>query len=457
MSIFKINLRKILILIFFLISVNSISNAQTKTRILFIFDESNSMTGFWENRTKIDVAKELLIKMVDSLSKIKNVELALRMYGHQSPVTPQDCNDTQLEVAFAPGNSEKIKMKLRTTMPRGTTPIARSLEECADDFPACKNCRNVIILITDGIEACDGDPCAVALGLYTKGITLKPFIIGMGLDVQFKDAFDCIGQYYNATKQDEFEKIMKDVVTKAIMGTTCQINLLNTEKLPKETNVNITLINQKNNSTYTNFIHTLNYKGFPDTVSIDESIVYKMIVHTIPEVIVENINIKSGQHNVISAYTPQGKLNVIQSNGLELKGINFIVRKAGNLETINIQEIFDPQNYITGKYDLEILTYPRTIIKNVIISQSNTTTVKIDQPGLVNIIFPKQGYGGIFKIEEKNTFLVKNIDMLLTENIYLQPGNYVLVYREKQANLTGYSKEKYFSVRSGLTQIINLK
>ncbi|MBK9638483.1 MAG: hypothetical protein IPO63_11975 [Bacteroidetes bacterium] len=45
--------------------------------------------------------------------------------------------------------------------PSGTTPIARSLEECGGDFPKSQ-ARNIIILITDGIEECNGDPCAVS-------------------------------------------------------------------------------------------------------------------------------------------------------------------------------------------------------------------------------------------------------------------------------------------------------
>ena len=59
------------------------------------------------------------------------------------------------EVPFAFGNVPRIKKKLRSIVPKGTTPIARSLSRASTDFPPCENCRNVIILITDGIEACD--------------------------------------------------------------------------------------------------------------------------------------------------------------------------------------------------------------------------------------------------------------------------------------------------------------
>ena len=60
------------------------------SRILFIFDASNSMAGQWGGARKIDMAREVLFDMVDSLEQLDNVEMALRVYGHQSPVPPQD-------------------------------------------------------------------------------------------------------------------------------------------------------------------------------------------------------------------------------------------------------------------------------------------------------------------------------------------------------------------------------
>jgi Ca-activated chloride channel family protein len=171
------------------------------SKILFVFDASQSMLGIWEKEQKITIARNVLIAILDSLEKLDNIELALRVYGHQSPVPPQDCSDSKLEVPFAKGNASKIRQKLRFIEPKGTTPIANSLAMAADDFVKLDNCRNIIILITDGIEACDGDPCAVSRDLQLKGITLKPFVIGIGIDEGFKESFDCIGHYYNATRE----------------------------------------------------------------------------------------------------------------------------------------------------------------------------------------------------------------------------------------------------------------
>jgi Ca-activated chloride channel family protein len=445
--------------VFLLFAIGLNVNGQSKrapvnTRILFILDESNSMTANWESGKKIDVAIEILTKLVDSIKTIENVEMALRMYGHQSPVTPQDCNDTKLEIPFGAGNADKINLKIRTTKPKGTTPIARSLEECGNDFPPCNNCRNIIILITDGIEACGGDPCKIALTLQNKGITIKPFIIGIGLDVKFKSAFECIGNFYNAEKEGQFEIIMKEVVHKSLNGTTTEIDLLNTAGEPKETNVNITLFNQKTGEIYKDFIHTLNFKGNPDTLSLPTSITYNMKVHTIPPVFKENIVLTEGKHNKIIASTPQGQLNIIQENGLELKKTLFIVRKHGEMNTINIQEVFEPEHYLTGNYDIEILTLPRIYLNDIKITQSKTNLIKIEQPGIVNVSFPSKGYAGIYKISKKDVELIINMNMKTKETVCLQPGHYIAVFRTENADQTTWSQERHFIIRSG--QSVNI-
>jgi hypothetical protein len=99
-----------------------------ETRILFIFDASQSMAGTWQKESKISIARRVMIHIVDSLEQLPNVQMALRLYGHQSPVPPQNCKDTKLEVPFARDNAPLIRQKLRYIVPKGTTPIAYSLK-----------------------------------------------------------------------------------------------------------------------------------------------------------------------------------------------------------------------------------------------------------------------------------------------------------------------------------------
>ena len=147
------------IIVFFILSillsveVFSQKKQEPVNRILFVFDASQSMLGRWQSGRKIDIAKQLLTNITDSLKDVKNLELGLRVYGHQRSFPPQDCDDTRLEINFIPSNifADRIKGKLSMIRAKGTTPIAKSLEEAAADFPL-DNSRNIVILISDGKE-----------------------------------------------------------------------------------------------------------------------------------------------------------------------------------------------------------------------------------------------------------------------------------------------------------------
>ena len=69
------------------------------------------MLGRWQSGRKIDIAKQLLTNITDSLKDVKNLELGLRVYGHQRSFPPQDCDDTRLEINFIPSNVFADRLK----------------------------------------------------------------------------------------------------------------------------------------------------------------------------------------------------------------------------------------------------------------------------------------------------------------------------------------------------------
>jgi Ca-activated chloride channel family protein len=429
------------------------------TRILFIFDASQSMAGTWEKETKISIARKVLIHIIDSLEQLPNVEMALRMYGHQSPVPPQNCDDTKLEVPFAKGNAAKIRQELRYVVPKGTTPIAHSLELGAGDFPPdCDNCRNVIILITDGVEACEGDACAVSYDLQHRGIALKPFVIGIGIDENFQQTFNCIGHYYNASHEQKFSEIMDVVISQALNSTTAQVNLLDADGNPSETNVNLTFYDSFSGKILYNYIHTLNHRGLPDTLILDHLPTYRIRVHTLPPVDVDNIKLIPGKHTIIAADVPQGILVLRVSDATQYRGLEFIVRKSGEMTTLNIQKMYDEEKYLVGKYDIEVPVLPRLYITGVDIRQSHTTTVDIPRPGLVTMLRSSVGYGSIYqRLSSMEENWVCNLNTTVkNESLLLQPGNYRVVFRAQNAKQTLYTVNKVFEVRSGSSEVIQL-
>jgi Ca-activated chloride channel family protein len=447
----------IFILAFFLFASNGLkaqprTNNFPLTRILFVFDASFSMYGTWQSGMKMDIAKRLFSNFLDSLKNVSNLEVGLRCFGHQTNLQPQrDCQDTKLEVPIGRPSVAVPAMKARIEqiVPRGTTPIAYTLEKCGDDFPADgKTTRNIIILITDGIEECDGDPCAVSLALQKKGIVLKPFVIGIGT-VDYT-SLNCIGKVYNVAEEATFNNILNIVVSQAMNSTTVQVNLLDAGGKPTETDVSMTFYDQQTGVVRYNYMHTMNNRGVPDTIVLDPLSTYKMVVHTIPEVVKENITITPGKHNIIAVDAPQGFLNLQVAGINNYSRLQCIVRKAGTMQTINVQDFGRLEKYICGKYDIEILSLPRIYMYNVDIGQSKTTLIQIPQAGVVSIFKPSEGTGQILLNENNKLTWVANLNpSQLSENIVLQPGNYTVVFRSKSAHETIYTIERKFKIEPG--------
>lgn len=432
--------------------------SQELTRILFVLDASNSMNKNWGNQTRFAIAKEVLSNAVDSLRGIPNLELALRVYGHQSLVTPdfQDCDDTKLEIPFAKDNHQIILNKIKTLRAKGTTPIVRSLEQAAGDFPD-RTSRNVIILITDGIEACDDEPCVIADKLRAKGITISPFVIGLGLDMSFLEHFDCYGDYKSAEDPMVFRTVMKDVVNKALGNTTSQINLNTIDGKPLETDVSMFLYKAGTRDLVYTYTHTLNEKGLPDTLIISPDNRYDLVVKTLPQQTKNDIEIQRGTHNTIELDAPQGNLKIDFRQNTKYDFVDVRVMQKGSPKTLNHQKSKAVQKYIVGEYDLEILTLPRRY-QTVTIEQSRLNTIWVDAPGIIITKAFRPLTGQIFEIKKNNEFeWVCDLDDTTVKNeIVLQPGNYQLVYRRKDFKETSYTRTQEFKIYSNKTLTFNL-
>jgi Ca-activated chloride channel family protein len=444
-------------LILSLFIVSSTFAQEQLTRILFILDASNSMNEKWSlSETRIEAAKDLLSKSIDSLKGTPNLEVALRVYGHQSPITAdyQDCNDTKLEVPFSVDNFDAINSKIKSITAKGTTPIARSLEAAASDFPDT-NSRNIIILITDGLEACDNDPCVIAKKLKDKGVKVKPFVIGLGMDLSYLEKFNCIGTYSDAENRTALQSVLTSVLSKIVYNTTVQINLNDINKKPNETNVTMFLYEAGTNNLKYTFVHTINKFGNPDTLIIDPKFKYDLVVNTIPKLEKKDIIIYKNIHNTIVLDAPQGFIKLKHSNATKPYPLSCRVMQNGKCETINVQQSNQTDKYIVGKYDVEILTLPRKTI-TVDVTQSTTTTIDVLAPGNLSYSAKVEVVAQLFAVgtEDKEEW-VCNLDTSNKNGILqLQPGKYKIVYRYLNKLSSKETSFSEFTISSNKTTTI---
>jgi Ca-activated chloride channel family protein len=175
-----------------------------------------------------------------------------------------------------------------------------------------------------------------------------------------------------------------------------------------------------------------------------------MRVNTIPPVWVDSIKVVPGKHTIIAALVPQGFLILKTADANQYRGLQFIVRKQGELNTLNDQKAYETVKYIIGSYDLEVPVLPRLYIKDVEIKQSHTTTVEIPRPGLVTFIMSSPGYGSIYLNEKDGLRWIYNLTPVkTTESIDFQPGKYTVVFRAQNAKQTLYTITKRFEVKQG--------
>jgi Ca-activated chloride channel family protein len=416
------------------------------------------MNGKWEGATKIIRAREILKETVSDLRDVPNLEIALRVYGHQSPITPtyQDCEDSKLEVPFNEGNFDRVNSFIQNVQPKGTTPIAYSLEKAADDFPDDKS-RNIIILITDGQEACDKFPCEAARKLKDKGINVTPFVVGLGIDLKYLNDLNCIGRIYEASTYESFRKVMKSVISDALLNTTVQIDLNDIQHSPTETNVTVFFYKSGTNELVHTFMHTLNFRGNPDTLTIiDPALTYDVVVNTLPKVVKNNVKIKRYQHNIIPIDCPQGIILPRTKGPTKKSDVQIRVSLAGETQTLNVQNTDQLQKYLVGKYDLEILTLPRIYYQNVEVNQSAYKYIEIPGSGHFKYKSYAPIVGQIFKVNDhgKDEWVCDLDDN--NPSYFLQPGSYKLVFRQKSAVATDYTTIKPFIIQSGENTFLNL-
>ena len=424
-----------------------------KTRILFVLDASGSMNAQWGNaQSRMDVAKDILTRLVDSLRVNPKLELALRVYGHRYSRQSNNCSDSQLEVPFRINNHNAIISEIKDLTPRGVTPITYSLLQAAGDFPPNAGYRNILILITDGVESCGGDPCEASISLQKKGVFLRPFIIGLG--VPGGKALDCVGKFIDSENSSSFNKILNESIETTFAKTTVSVELLDEENRPVETNVNITFLNNMTGTSAYEFVHYLDPSGKPDSVQVDPVLSYDVVVNTLPA-IHKQVTIMNGKHNVLRIPAVQGTL-VVKPEG---RGNPFsaVVRQRGKSAILQQQTSNQPYRYLAGEYEVETLTLPRRIFP-VSLEGGKTITITLPSAGAVNINTLAVGYGSVFELlESGESRWVCNLDETRSRHfLNLLPGQYKIAFRARRTKGSKYTAIKNFQLAAGQTLNISM-
>lgn len=148
--------------------------AQDGRPTLVILDASSSTADFLIGTSKLDAQRAAVRALAARLAP--RMSLALLAFGHRSP---NACNDIAALLPLGTHDAAAISAATATLAPRGRTPLAGALGEASRILGPARNAA--VVLVTDGIETCGGDPCAAARELVAAHPGTRIDVVAMDL------------------------------------------------------------------------------------------------------------------------------------------------------------------------------------------------------------------------------------------------------------------------------------
>ena len=284
-------------------------NAKDNPKVVIIFDASGSMWGQIDGKPKIEIARDALKNVLKDWNK--NVEIGLTVYGHRQK---GDCNDIESVIPVGRVDKKRFISTVTSIRPKGKTPISRSLRKVADELKYTEE-KATIILISDGKETCDPDPCGVAKELKQEGIDFITHVIGFNVDKNTDKQLECIakatgGEYFSAKNASALNKAIKKVVKKVEKKPvdTTLVPVVRYDMSPNGLNISdIELIVTQNSTTlYSGKDEAPKVKAKVGSVNVKA----KYLRASIEQNMEQNFTIKAGNKNVLKLLLKSGEATI---------------------------------------------------------------------------------------------------------------------------------------------------
>ncbi|MEO0722161.1 MAG: VWA domain-containing protein, partial [Pseudomonadota bacterium] len=188
---------------------------QAEDATMLVMDASGSMWGQIDGVNKVVIARDVVRDSLGAAAVTQS--LGLIAYGHNRK---GDCSDIEVLVPPAKGTNSAIAAAVAAINPKGKTPLTEAVRRAAAAMQHTEN-RSTVVLVTDGLETCDADPCALARQLEQSGVDFTAHVVGFGLSRADGAAVACLaeetgGRYFDAGNAGELAAALSVAVAEDI-------------------------------------------------------------------------------------------------------------------------------------------------------------------------------------------------------------------------------------------------
>jgi len=192
--------------------------ASGNENVIMVLDGSGSMWGQIDGKTKIEIARDVIGGMVEDWDA--NTNLGLVAYGHRNE---GDCSDIETLIAVAPVNASVFMTAVNGINPKGKTPITAAVRKAAEAL-RYQDEKATVILVSDGLETCNADPCALATDLENGGVDFTTHVIGFDISQDESAQLACLaentgGKFLRASNATELTAALKSTVKEVAVAS----------------------------------------------------------------------------------------------------------------------------------------------------------------------------------------------------------------------------------------------
>jgi len=170
------------------LSTFPLAGTAAASELVLVLDASGSMWGQIEGENKIVIARRVLGEVVDGLAD--DTTLGLVAYGHRRE---GDCADVETVVPLGPLDRDGVKATVDGLDPKGKTPITAAVDQ-AIDLVRGGDGSATVILVSDGLETCGGDPCAAVRAAREEGVEFLLHVVGFDVEGEDVSQLECAAQ-----------------------------------------------------------------------------------------------------------------------------------------------------------------------------------------------------------------------------------------------------------------------
>ncbi len=160
---------------------------------MLVFDSSGSMGSIKEGLPKIDVAREAATDILPDVTRFRATGL-ITYGGEFGPV----CNNVNLKIPPMRHSGELILAELGLMRPNGQTPLSDAVMLAAQSLKSLQH-PGIIVLVTDGLENCGYNACALGRKLRTENPGIRVHVIGFHLHARSESQISCLSQQTGGT------------------------------------------------------------------------------------------------------------------------------------------------------------------------------------------------------------------------------------------------------------------